>query len=181
MTDIILINKHLQKIESILIKEANKISCSIQENQGYHSNLLELSYMERVQKEMNTFKCENSGVYVFVVTKEVNVNNFNDVEFAPKVKGTNLKAFNKGDILYLGKSEDSLTTRLKEHIEGPTAEKTYALRLSHENRVHSIDSLELYVFSLKKNYIQNKKIILLLLESYLHSMINPKVGTKRSG
>lgn len=180
MTDV-LINEYFQKIGSILTEDAKKISDAIQTKQKYDSNILELSYMDRIPKEIDTLKCKNSGVYVFVATKEIKTKYFNDVEYAPKIKDKSLMSFNKGDILYLGKSEDSLTTRLKEHIEGPTAEKTYALRLSHENRVHSVDSLELYVFSLKKNYMQNKKIILLLLESYLHSMLNPKVGTKRSG
>lgn len=180
MTDS-LINEYMQKIGSILKEDAKKISGTIQEKLEYDSNILELSYMDRIPKEMNTLKCEKSGVYVFVATKEISATNFDNVEYAPKIRDEKLINFNKGDILYLGKSESSLTTRLKEHIEGPTAKKTYALRLSHENRVHSIESLELYVFSLKKNYMQNKKIILLLLESYLHSMLNPKVGTKRSG
>ena len=118
------------------------------------------------------------AIYVFRMAKDVSKAKFDDVTYGAKTN-SNLKGakFEKDCFLYLGKAEN-VQKRLDEHLGG--ADKApYSLKLGHANRNHLLGNVELYVFYLKKDFEPYALTILSSVESHLHDLLKPCVGTKR--
>lgn len=77
------------------------------------------------------------------------------------------------------KSEERVFNRLNEHIIYDRNNKTYALKLSDENRSNVLGNIDVFVFELKEEYREFAKTILSSIESRLHDKLYPRVGSKR--
>ena len=174
-------------IDELCRNEASNIMDAIKSKVGFsselftlHSNAMKLSAVS-VQKGY-------VGIYMFMFdanahlnSKSAGVAKFDSVSYAAKtnnnLKGTN---FQVNDCLYLGKSEKNLYKRIVEHVGVPSGKKTYSLRLGEPERKHIKSSLCLYTFVLKKEFKKYKKVLLPIVEGYLHDLMLPKVGSKRT-
>lgn len=123
------------------------------------------------------------GIYVFMVSSDfkVDLSQFNDVPYAAQTNENLLGdgCFKKGNCFYLGKSESGVFERVSEHINNQT-KKTYSLRLNDIARMNIVNYLKLSSFTLKPDFIRYKKLLLPEIEGYLHDLMLPKVGSKRT-
>ena len=87
--------------------------------------------------------------------------------------------FIDGQVLYLGKTEESLFDRLTEHINGDDSKRTYSLKLSDNNRKSLKSKIKILVFKLNEDYEKYAKTVLSSIESRLHDELHPRVGSKR--
>ena len=133
-----------------------------------------------------TAKNTDVGIYIFMVAANVPLNgigvaNFDSVSYAAKTNN-NFKgaSFTANDCLYVGKAETKLYKRIEEHTDVPSGIKTYSLRLGTKERQHVKGSLCLYTFILKKEFKKYKKVLLPIVEGYLHDFMLPKAGSKRA-
>lgn len=174
--------KRLNNINEKLLKEAELIKQIVVGNQNDVSLKLFEKYtrFEKVKKEPN-LETDGPGIYVFRIStnKSIPVLNFDTVQYGAKTNIHCGSSFENENILYLGKTEESLESRLKEHISNPGGRKTYSLRLSDPARCHLLGHIDLYIFRLKNEYFAYKKIILSTIESRLHDICEPVVGTSR--
>ena len=179
----------IDDVNKYIKNEAEAITKYIKEETPIpRNNIFSLLDAKDIKSNNSTFDNENkcSGVYVFKITNEVEVNNsegdFNDVDYASPLKdeylGDGLK-FKVNDVLYIGKSEVDIIGRVKQHINNDT-KKTYSLRLNSKYRCHLYEKIRVYVFKLKDDYANYSKMIVAGVEGYLHEELNPKVGTKRT-
>lgn len=140
---------------------------------------MEIESMDSVVDKNNCKDCP--GVYVFKLTEDVQIGAFNDTNYASQIKEEfvlSKQNFDKNEILYLGKSEKDIASRINQHINNST-QKTYSLRLNDDNRKHLYGKLKVYIFVLKEEYKNYNKVIVSGVEGYLHEKLNPVVGSKR--
>lgn len=102
-----------------LSKQEVKLIVSTLNGTAYQSDLFEKldDIVIASSEDLVTLKVKAGGLYIFSVNNpvDVDIKNFNDVTKATKLKnkkGVSTTCFKKGDILYIGKSEDDL----QEHI-----------------------------------------------------------------
>ena len=177
----------LKNIDKSISTEAEKIKTFLESKQ-YQSNLFNqpTSFDIKGDDPISSQK-EISGVYIFYISNKVgikNISEFNDVHHATKIKkkrnqiSVNLDI---GDVLYVGKSEDELTARINQHITFSGNEETYSLKLNSPGRNFLLDRyITVYYFELNSQYDDYKKIILPTVERYLHSYLNPKIGSAKT-
>lgn len=200
MSDII---KLISDINALLNKEVKTIADSIQTQNSKKAYLQKITikselFSERIpfpvnQKTVVPNKCKKPGIYVFVIApkagKPIPIDeSFNDTPDAPKLIKQNYydpKTFTyhdlkNGQILYLGKAEDDLQKRVNEHIYGPQYDSTSALKLSSKERKKLLNQLVCVCFLLRDDLTSFVKIILPSIESRLHDILKPRVGSKRS-
>ena len=172
-------------IDELCRNEANNIRDTIKLKAGFASKIFTLQ-SNALKLNSVSVKVGAVGIYVFMVDTNVSLNGtgvakFDSVSYAAKtnnrLKGTNFQA---SDCLYLGKSEKNLYKRIREHIGVPSGKKTYSLRLGEPERKHIKNSLCLYTFVLKKEFKKYKKVLLPIVEGYLHDLLLPQVGSKRT-
>ncbi len=126
-----------------------------------------------------------AGIYVFEIVNQVNIDNteegFNATSNSAKIKkgiiGKGKTTFEPKEILYLGKKEKDIANRINEHIclEGTTS----SLKLNDANRCHLYQNVRVYAFVLKEEYNNYAKVIVSGVESHLHEILKPLVGTSR--
>lgn len=170
-----------QSVESSLRNEASIILQMIYNNVKVTSNLFDVIDFSN---QSCTAKENDIGIYVFMMIKTtpVDFNSlcFNDTKYGAKTnRNLSSTSFLVGDCLYLGKSETGISARVAEHMN-PTSTTTYSLRLNAMERQHVINNVGIYTFVLKKEYEKYKKLILPVVEGYLHDNLHPKVGSKRA-
>lgn len=179
----------MEKLTNCLQKEAEIIEAFIRTNSSkeidYRSDLFTLVTIESYSnKEVEDKAPKKAGIYIFVVEEQIDFNKdtFNSVSYGAKSNKNydNLKTVQKGCIFYLGKNEKSLSQRLKEHLENDGKGKTYSLKLSTSEREYIIDKLKVHLFVLNDDYKDFAKIILSYIESELHDLLKPIVGSKRA-
>lgn len=176
-----IINNEARVISTYVIKGTVINGNSIFESQGKCLIKSEKDFLSLDDNE------KHSGIYVFKVINEVEVNSaegeFNDVVKPAsllKKSAIEKEVFSKDEILYVGKKEDDICTRVNEHINMSEDGTTSSLRLNAKSRRHLFGNIEVYIFTLKKEYDSHKKIILTGVEHYLHELLKPLVGSKRS-
>ena len=170
--------KLFETLGLFLEKEAEKIKNIILN--GTNASLDLFDIVNNNDKTCNISTIKNTcGIYVFMMINNTPVNNFNYVNYGAKTNNNlNGSNFSVNKCFYLGKSENSLVKRLNEHlIDSPST--TYSLKLDDINRQHVRGNISLYTFVLRNVYLNYKKIILSVVESFLHDSLTPMVGTIR--
>ena len=170
---------NLKTIYDKLKKEAQSIHDIVCVKEQSNLELFENCITIGKVKNETSVNNENPGIYVFKIIEEQIIEDFDSVEYGAKTNYNFSGRFEEGKVLYLGKAEDSLKKRLEEHIKGPSSKNTYSLRLSNGTRNRLFGKIALYIFELKKEYCDYKKIILSTVESQLHELCKPVVGTSR--
>ena len=129
---------------------------------------------------------KHPGVYVFQITSLVTINPSKGKFNSPVSNAARLKAkyakrkyFDVHDIVYLGKDETNVVTRINQHVAPGNNTTTSSLRLNDPNRRHLYGKLQVYVFVLKGEYKKYAKTIVSSVERHLHNQLNPMVGTIR--
>lgn len=177
----------LDQMEKLSKHEVKSIASALKGN-AYHSDLFEkhddivISSLE----DLVTLEVKTGGLYIFTVNNpvDVDIKHFNDVNKATKLKhkkGASTTHFEKGDILYVGKSEDDLQGRINQHVSLCEDSSTYSLNLSSEKRRFLLEN-ELIVscFTIKTDYKKHKTILLPVIERYLHKKLSPLVGSAKT-
>lgn len=178
----------MKSIDKFFDDESDEIANNLNSIDKYSSELFNGGVEKNVSKSIQ-FKTTNPGIYIFRMNNTVKNQNgcFDKVSAAPKLNGKNHSKlrikkdsdFLADQILYLGKSEESVFKRLNEHITYNENNKTYALKLSDENRSNVLGNIDVFVFELKEEYIEFVKTILSSIESHLHDKLLPRVGSKK--
>lgn len=171
--------KLFETLELFLEKEAEKIKDFILNGANVSLDLFDM--VNNNDETCDTSAIKNTGgVYVFMMIKNTPVNKFNAVNYGAKTNNNlNGTTFPVSKCFYLGKSENSLLERLKEHLT-KSSSTTYSLKLNDVNRQHVLGNISLYTFVLRNEYLDYKKIILSVVESFLHDSLAPMVGSKRT-
>lgn len=177
----------LKNIDKSISTEAEKIKTFL-ESKHYQSNLFnQPNYFDINGDSPIPSQKEISGIYIFYIAKKVSIKNmseFNDVYHATKIKKKKNQVsvdLDIGDVLYVGKSEDELISRINQHITFSGNEETYSLKLNSPDRIFLLDSyITIYYFELNSQYDEYKKIILPSVECYLHSCLKPKIGSAKT-
>lgn len=178
------LNQILKELDNLLSDEAKNINKYIKgEKKEYKSNIFDLiSNNINIQNQQNPEKNSSPGIYIFKVANNTKLSyEFNNVQYAAKINN-NINSdlsISKDDFLYLGKAENSLCSRLDEHLT-KCKKKTYSLKLFDKNRQSLFNNISLYTFALKKEFQNYKKIILSTVESELHKLLRPIVGSSRT-
>ncbi len=120
------------------------------------------------------------GVYIFTVTAKVDVSkDFNKVNHGAQLKDTSKSSFEKGDILYVGKTK-SFLTRMHQHFAvADTFNTTGALKLGSKQRKFLVGNLKIYAFPIKSDFVAYYDVIAAAVESKLHTILKPLVGNPR--
>ena len=179
-TEIDISEKEILKLSNdCLAKEAERIANIVKNNDNNTLLFFDALAPIRITAASVLQGVKNDpAIYVFRMAKAVSKAKFDDVKYGAKTN-SNLKGtkFKKDGFLYLGKAEN-VQKRLDEHLDA--ADKApYSLKLGHSNRSHLVSNVELYVFYLKKEFKRYKLTILSAVESRLHDLLEPYVGTKR--
>lgn len=170
----------LKKLSEKFDEEADKIKESVINNTEYTSDFFDIlptfTSLEKRPRKMWGKK----GVYIFVITKQVSLN-YNIVCKWNSVSGAGFKSYNQqslvvGDCLYVG-SSDSLYGRMREHFSADSG--AASLKLSHPNRKLALESVCVYSFALKRDFVIYSSIIITQIEKRLHNSLQPKAGSSR--
>jgi len=181
------LNAVLDSVDEYLESEAQQLVLVVTEDEQQLKEDSLFTFVDCMKIEnMDSFVDENNckdcpGVYIFKLTENVQIGTFNDTNYASQIKEEfvlSKQDFDKNEILYLGKSENDIATRINQHIKNNT-EKTYSLRLNDNDRKHLYGKLKVYIFVLKKEYKKYNKVIVAGVEGYLHKSLKPVVGSKR--
>ena len=180
-------NTLLDQIDKLSEKEVELIVSALN-GSNYDGDLFKKidNILIRSSDDLVTLKSKIGGLYVFTVTNTVyvDIKDFNDVNKSTKLrhkKGLSTTCFKKGDTLYVGKSEDDLKDRITQHISLCEDSSTYSLKLSSEKRKFLLENgLMVSCFTIKTEYEKYKKIILPVIERYLHKELSPLVGSAKN-
>ena len=151
----------LKKISEKFDEEADKIKEFVTNNANYTSDFFDVlptfTSLEKRPKKMWGKK----GVYIFLITKPVSLD-YNIVSKWNSIFGAGFKLYNQpslviGDCLYVG-SSDSLYGRMTEHFSSDSG--AASLKLSHPNRKLALDSICVYSFALKKDFVDYSSMII---------------------
>lgn len=105
---------------------------------------------------------------------------FNKVKYGSRIY-KNGKVMIDGECIgnhcfYVGKSLE-LSVRLTDH-KNDSESNTYSLKMKHVDR-KEIFNCDLYIFSLKKDYLDYSNTILSAVETKLHEKLTPIIGSSR--
>lgn len=110
----------LLKLDQLLLDEAKTIHVYVTgENTKYNSSVFDLTLNNiTIQNPSNPEFNELPGIYIFkVINSTVVQPTFDNVPYAAKTNENLIgNIFNKGDCLYLRKTEKGLCSRLNEHL-----------------------------------------------------------------
>lgn len=171
--------KLFEALETLFKEEANRIEIMIKNKT---IDKLDLFEVVNFNDKTTTICCgpKKCGIYVFMMVNDTLINNFNDVNYGAKTnKNLTDSYFPSNKCFYLGKSETDIEERIMEHLS-QSSSTTYSLKLDDINRQHVKGNIALYAFVLKNEFMEFKKIILSVVESFLHDSLTPMVGTKRT-
>lgn len=178
----------LEQIDKLGKCEVKSIASALK-GSNYHSDLLEKCSDIKISpsKDLVMLEAKLGGLYIFTIKNtvaDVDIIEFNDVEKATKLKrkkGVSTISFEEGNTLYVGKSEDDLRERINQHISLCEDSSTYSLKLSSEKRKFLLENkLMVSCFTIKTEYEKYKKIILPVIERYLHKELSPLVGSSKN-
>ena len=170
----------LKKLSETFDEEAEKIKEYVTNKSGYASDFFDIlpafTSLEKRPREMWGKK----GIYIFLITKPISLD-YNIVSTWNKVPGAGFKSYFQaslaiGDCLYVG-SSDSLYGRMREHFSANSG--AASLKLSHPNRKFALESVCVYSFALKKEFVDYSSMIITQIEKRLHSSLQPKAGSSR--
>lgn len=85
--------------------------------------------------------------------------------------------------LYIGKNNENIVNRIKNHLQTTDSNKTYAMNLGlfNNKEIKEIrDHLELIIYFLKETADYPEKFILSLLKKELHENYEPMIGSPRT-
>lgn len=160
--------------------EATKITEYIKDKDVYESDLFDNVFVFDSLKNRPQKTYARSGVYVFMVTKHIELG-YQKVTAWNQVSGAGFKSYfqeslEANDCLYVG-SCGSIYARMTQHFaEG--GEST-GLKLGHPSRILARDAVCVYAFSLKEDLRTHESIILPQVEKRLHNLLSPKAGSSR--
>ena len=119
-----------------------------------------------------------SGIYVLYTIDPIKQfgTGFNDVKYGAKTND-NFTENNTTKIIYLGKTFE-LNTRIKQHLDSEDT-SPYLLKWNHNNRKNILKDAMLFVFRLKGIFEKYRNVILSTIESYLHEICKPILGSRR--
>lgn len=178
----------LDQIDKLCKREVRAIASALKGN-AYHSDLFEKhsDIVISSSEDLVTWGVKLGGLYIFIMKKsvvDVDIEDFNDVKKATKLKhkkGVSTISFEEGDTLYVGKSEDDLRDRINQHINLCEDSTTYSLKLSSDKRKFLLENkLMVSCFTLKAEHEKHKKILLPIIERYLHKELSPLVGSAKT-
>jgi len=170
----------LKKLSEKFDEEADKIKECVINNTDYTSEFFDIlptfTSLEKRPSKMRGKK----GVYIFLITKPVSLN-YNIITKWNSVSGAGFKSYNQpslviGDGLYVG-SSDSLYGRMREHFSADSG--AASLKLSHPNRKLALESVCVYSFALKRDFVNYSSMIITQIEKRLHNSLYPKAGSSR--
>ena len=170
----------LKKLSEKFDEEANKIKESVVNNTDYTSDFFDILPTFTAIKKRPSKMRGKKGVYIFLITKPVLLD-YNIISQWNSVSGAGFKLYNQpslvvGDCLYVG-SSDSLYGRMREHFSANSG--AASLKLSHPNRDFALDSVCVYSFALKRDFVDYSSMIITQIEKRLHNSLLPKAGSSR--
>ena len=176
----------MNTLDTCFCQDAQHIKMCLDNLQNFKGNFLKSPQIFQHPIEVKSSGEENDkicGVYLFRIRNSTPVNNdtdgFDATKYAPRLRNGEIRQFEKGCILYIGKSETDLINRINQHYVNAT-KNTYSLRLDDIHRRHLLKNVETIYFELKPQYIQHKKVILTCIERYMHDHIDAYVGSKKN-
>jgi hypothetical protein len=123
------------------------------------------------------FKKDVAAIYIFYSDTKILFDDvFDSVKYGAK---SNKEEPNSKDVgvFYLGKTFD-VATRLRDHF-GDKDKTPYSLKYNHISRIDKFQPAKLYVFQLSESYTEYRNLILSTIESRLHEICCPAIGSKR--
>ena len=173
-----------------LIKELNKLTKAEAEKIAYyfnHGGQFSSDLFDepiRLDDSLHNLKSlwGRRGVYLFKAIEDIELDN-SAVGKWNRINGASFvwwkpQPLTIGDCFYIGKSDKSLYSRIKQHY---SAERngTSALLLGHQNRIIMRDKLECIAFPVKRIYTKDEyKMLLKAVESHLQQNLKQKCGVK---
>jgi len=142
---------------------------------------------EDTNKSLYDYTNGRRAVYLFKMKADYKIDSALDfyVKNGAPLNSPNRRNFNKGSILYLGKSAKGVGVRIRQHFSATEASPS-SLKLGHKKRNGLKDKIDLYIFLLKDKYHStqgskniHQNIILSTVESTLHDRLKPLVGSSR--
>lgn len=82
--------------------------------------------------------------------------------------------------LYIGKNNENIVNRIKNHLQTTDSNKTYAMNLGLFENKEIRDHLELIIYFLEETADYPEKFILSLLKKELHEKYEPMIGGSRT-
>lgn len=82
--------------------------------------------------------------------------------------------------LYIGKNNENIVNRIKNHLQTTVSNKTYAINLGLFKNKEIRDHLELIIYFLEETADYPEKFILSLLKKELHENYEPMIGSPRT-
>lgn len=82
--------------------------------------------------------------------------------------------------LYIGKNNENIVNRIKNHLQTTDSNKTYAMNLGLFKNKEIRDHLELIIYFLEETADYPEKFILSLLKKELHENYEPMIGSPRT-
>lgn len=170
----------LKKLSEKFDEEANKIKEYVTEKKEYTSDFFNclptFTSIDTRPRETRGKK----GVYIFLITKPISLN-YGMVSDWNSVSGAGFKSYSQqslvvGDCLYVG-SADSIYRRMGEHFSADSV--AASLKLSHDKRNFILDSVRVYSFALKRDWVDYSHMIITQIEKRLHTSLEPKAGSSR--
>lgn len=170
----------LKKLSEKFDEEADKIRDFVINNTDYPSDFFDIlptfTSLENRPRKMWGKK----GVYIFLITEPISLD-YNIVSKWNGISGAGFKLYDQpslvvGDCLYVG-SSDSLYGRMTEHFSANSG--AASLKLSHPDRKLALNSVCVYSFALKRDFVDYSSMIITQVEKRLHNSLQPKAGSSR--
>lgn len=140
-------------------------------------------FVEPYEKGITT-PDNNEGIYIFKVITQFNINDCHDFNSADNSSqiSYNISPYTCSidNPLYVGKSK-KIKIRLRQHCNLGNDNSTYSLKLQSEQRKGKIkdENVKIYSYELKEEFREYYIIICSTVESYLHKIYTPHIGSKR--
>ena len=170
----------LKELSEKFDEEAEKIQEHIINKTDYASDFFDILPTFNSLEDRPRKMWGKKGVYIFLITKPVSLD-YKIVSKWNEVPGAGFKSCHQpslavGDCLYVG-SSDSLYGRMTEHFSSDSG--AASLKLSHPNRKFALDSICVYSFALKKDFVDYSSMIITQIEKRLHNSLKPKAGSSK--
>lgn len=191
------INK-LTTYKEIIEKGSDKTSVlavldELKNNDVFSKKVYDLGNKEEYKKLSCLLKTtkNNGGIYLFEFkegTSPKTKQNINKLFSMKKLSETekgekSLSETNNVEntqYLYIGKNNENILSRIKQHLEITNSNKTYAMNLGLFKNEEIRDHLELIIYFLEETADYPEKFILSLLKKELHEKYEPMIGGSRT-
>lgn len=188
----------LTKYKEIIEKASDKTSVlavldELKNNDVFSKKVYDLGNKEEYKKLSCLLKTtkNNGGIYLFEFkegTSPKTKQNINKLFSMKKLSETekgekSLSETNNVEntqYLYIGKNNENILSRIKQHLEITNSNKTYAMNLGLFKNEEIRDHLELIIYFLEETADYPEKFILSLLKKELHEKYDPMIGGSRT-